>query len=97
MLVIGGLIMSHVSEMLRTLKRIEARMTLLNPLEGEAKAMKEDFTLRRHVEERAVQPDIWLHMTTQEIHDKKLLEKGREKEYREVRKLQRYRERARRS
>ncbi len=50
-----------IVDLLRTLKRIEARLTLLAPLDEE-KTMMNDCaaTLRGGLKDRAMHPDIWL-------------------------------------
>jgi hypothetical protein len=58
------LILETAKELLRTLKRIEARMTLANPLEEERKILdleRGDTMTRAAVRNRAFQPDIWWH------------------------------------
>jgi hypothetical protein len=79
-----------VADLLRTLRRIEARMTLTNPLEEERPILdleKGDVMIRASIRNRALQPDIWWRRGYEE---RKNL---RGKEYREERKLQRYIER----
>jgi hypothetical protein len=78
-------------EMLRTLKRIEARFTLVNPLEEEQKTLKEDFMTKAHIQDRALHPDIWIHQCVKELRGLSGAE------YKEARKMQRYTERTRRN
>ena len=55
---------TKVAELSRTLKRIEARMTLTNPLEEERKILdweKGDITTRVSIMDRASHPNIWLY------------------------------------
>jgi len=74
-------------EMLRTIRRIESRLTLLMPLESEEKLLQEKWLIKAHIRDRAVHPDIWISEIIKEQGDL------RGKEWREVRELQRYRER----
>ena len=64
-----------VNDLLRTLRRIEARMSLLNPLEEEQKVLKGtghlDFSTRGDIRDRAIQPDIWWRLYRNEIKDLK--------------------------
>ena len=70
-------------DLVKTLKRIEARMTLLKPLEEERKIMegpRETFGImtRSAIEDRAIQPDIWWHQysaATRDLQGKELKEK----------------------
>ncbi len=81
---------AKVTELSRTLKRIEARMTLTNPLEEEQPILdleKGDVMTRASIKNRALQPDIWWHRCYEE---RKNL---RGEEYKKERKLQRYMER----
>jgi hypothetical protein len=76
-----------ITELLRTLKRIEARLTLLSPLDEEKTLMDEGLvTLRGGLRNRAMHPDIWV---SQAIKDERGLQG---KERKEARSLRRYRE-----
>ncbi len=78
-------------ELIRTMRRIEARLTLLKPLESEAKSIRDDLHLRVTIEERATQPDIWSHKTVEELRGLK------GEEYRDLRKIQRFTEKTNRN
>ena len=86
---VGG----KAAELLRTLKRIEARMTLTNPLEEERKILDwemGDITTRSKIMDRAFHQDIWLYQYVTAITDL------RGKEYREAIEQWRWREKTRR-
>ena len=79
-----------VGELSRTLKRIEARMTLTNPLEEERPLLElgtGDIMTRASIRNRALQPEIWWRLRYEERKNLK------GKEYSEERKLQRHIER----
>lgn len=78
-------------EMLRTLKRIEARLALVSPLEEEQKILKEDFMTKAYIRDRALHPEVWIHQCFKERHGLSGAE------YKEARKMQRYTERTRRN
>lgn len=65
-LVLLSLVYDVLRELLRTFRRIEARLTLIRPLESEEKPISKEFLLRRKIEERATQPDIWSHLMVEE-------------------------------
>ena len=60
-------------EALRTLKRIEARMVLNNPLKEEKKVFDSTsgYIVRSDVEDRAIHPDVWWKLYYDEIKDLK--------------------------
>jgi len=83
-------ISAKVAEISQTLRRIEARMTLANPLEEERPILElgtGDTLTRSSIRNRAIHPDIWWYRCYMERKDLK------GKEYKEERALQRYRER----
>lgn len=50
-----------LSKLLRTLRRIEARLTLLYPMDEEKTLMDQGIaTLRGGLKDRAMHPDIWI-------------------------------------
>jgi hypothetical protein len=76
-----------ISQLLRTLRRIEARLTLLNPLDEEKTLMDKGIaTLRGGLEDRAMHPDIWISKIVKEESDL------RGKEWKVAHSLRRYRE-----
>ncbi|HTU50106.1 MAG TPA: hypothetical protein VMF56_05905 [Acidobacteriaceae bacterium] len=86
-----GLLLEAAKNLLRTLKRIEARLTLTNPTEAEQKALGDDFLTRAYISETAMHPDIWIHKCVRELSG---LGGG---EYKKRMEMQRYTERTRRS
>ncbi len=77
-----------VAELSRTLKRIEARLTLSKPLDEETALMDRGLvTLRGGLRDRAMHPDIWISKAIEEEHDL------RGREWKEARSLRRYTER----
>ena len=66
--VLGMVLVDIGREALRTLKRIEARLTLVNPLEEEQKTLKEDFMTKAHIRDRALHPDVWNHQCFEELN-----------------------------
>jgi hypothetical protein len=77
-----------VKELLTTLKRIEARMTLLNPLEEEKKVLEGSGILnsstRWEIRDRAIQPAIWWRMyyeKTKDLRGKERKEARKDWEY----------------
>jgi hypothetical protein len=80
-------------EILRTLKRIDARLALTSPIEEEQKVFDEPqgFLVRAYIRDRALHPDVWFHQCFKERQGL------RGTAYKEARKMQRYTERTRRS
>jgi hypothetical protein len=64
------LLIGTVREILRTLKRIEARMALTNPTEDEKRAIADDSLssslVPAHIGRIAMHPEIWIHKCIQE-------------------------------
>jgi len=86
------LLISAAKDLLRTLKRLEARMTLTNPLEEERKILEgNDVVTGSAIRNRALHPDIWWEQHYAEIKDLK------GKQLKQKIKLWRYRERRYRS
>ena len=85
------LLLDVAKDLLRTLKRIEARMTLLNPIEEERKVLEGtgilSLSTRCDIRDRAIHPDIWW----QQYYDKIKDLSG--DQLKEARALQRHRER----
>lgn len=82
-----------VAELSRTLKRIEARMALTNPLKDERKILDwetGDITTQVKIIDRALQPDIWWYQRHAPIMDL------RGKEYVEAKEQLKWVERTRR-
>lgn len=88
-------LISTVREILRTLKRIEARMALTSPTEDEKRAVADDSLssslVPTHIGQIAMHPEIWIHKCVQERQGLK------DSEYREQVKWQRSIERNRRN
>jgi hypothetical protein len=82
-----------VKELVRTLKRIEARIALANPIEEERKVFGEGsgFLTRTRISDRAMHPDVWIHQQVTELHG--LTGAA----YKEKRKMHRYTEQSRRN
>jgi hypothetical protein len=76
-----------ITDLVRTLKRIESRLTLLSPLDVEAKTLDRDVLTKASVRDRAIHPDIWISNVVSERGDL------RGEEWKKVRDDQRYRER----
>ena len=77
-----------VAELSRTLKRIEARLTLSNHLDEETALMDRGLgTLRYGLRNRAMHPDTWISKAIEEEHDL------RGREWKEARSQRRYAER----
>jgi len=93
MLVVVGFlqVFTLLRELIKTLRRIEARLTLQNPLESEEKLLRNDLLLRGELEDRAIQYDIWFHKTTKKLHGLQ------GNDYKEARELQKYTEKTRRN
>ena len=91
-LVACGFLVDATRQILRTLRRLEARMTLLKPLNPEAAALEREVSLRTEVEDRAIQSDVWANMQVAA-----LLPAGRldHQEYQQKRKSLRRKERTR--
>ena len=79
-------------EVARVLRRIEARLTFLAPLEIEQKLMDEGLgTLKAGIRDRAVHPDIWISkiikeegdLRGEELKRVRNLLRNREKHYRD--------------
>ena len=52
--------------LLRTLNRIEARLTLTDPIEAEQEALEDDSFTLDYIGETAMHPDIWIHKCVKE-------------------------------
>jgi hypothetical protein len=78
-------------ELIKTLKRIEARLVLTSPLEEERKVFEErlGYVVRTDIRDRAIHPDVWWHQYYDEIKDLK------GKELKEAKGIWRSRERKR--
>lgn len=89
------LLIDAVREILRTLKRIEARMALTTPTEDEKRAIRDDSLssslVPSQIGQIAMHPEIWMHKCIQERQGLK------DAEYREQVKWQRSIERKRRN
>jgi hypothetical protein len=88
------MLIDAIREILRTLKRIEARMALTTPTEDEKIAIRDDSLasslVPTHIGQVAMHPEIWLHKCIQERQELKGAE------YREQVRWQRSIERKRR-
>lgn len=87
-----GLLIDAVRDILRTLKRIESRLALLNSLEPEIKAFKDSSSVRHQVEEKAIHPAVWTHRVVEALSRSK---KVSDEEYKRGRKFLRASERKR--
>jgi|GEM_PF-7074038 len=91
---IGGVYLAGIGkDVLRTLKRIDARLALTHPLDEERKVFEEPrgFLVRADIRDRAIHPDVWWHQYYNEIKDLK------GKERKESQGLWRYREKKHRN
>jgi hypothetical protein len=75
-----------LAELLRTLKRIESRLTLISPLDAEKKSLERDWIVGAHIRDRAIHPDIWI---SDMVHEEGDL---RGAEWKKVRDSQKYRQ-----
>ena len=75
-----------VSEIVRILRRIESRLTLLQPLEEEKKTFEREWIVKAHIQDRAIHPDVWNNNENNELRDLKV------EEWKKVRETQRYRD-----
>ena len=76
-----------VADLTRTLKRIEARLTLISPLDEEKTLLDKGIaTLEGGLKDRAMHPDIWSSQAIERESDL------RGKKWREAYSLRRYRE-----
>ncbi len=86
---VGGVCLAGIGkDILRTLKRIDARLALASPLEEEQKVFEEPrgFLVRADIRDRAIHPDVWWHQYYEETKDLT------GKERREKREMWQYRE-----
>jgi hypothetical protein len=60
-------------ELVKTLKRIDARLALISPLQEEQKVFDEPhgFLVRSDIRDRAIHPDVWWHLYYSDIKDLK--------------------------
>jgi len=78
---------NRLTDLVRTLKRIESKLTLLKPLDAEKETLDRDVLTKAHIQDRALHPDIWISNIVRERGDL------RGEEWKRVRDDQRYRER----
>jgi len=95
LLILLCLLLEAARDLIKTPKRLEARMTLQNPLDKERQILERsevvERTTRCALEDRAIQPDVWEQMVYEDIRE--LAGEDRKKR----RELWRYREREHRS
>lgn len=79
-------ISEKLSNLLKTLRRLESRLTLLKPLDVEEKSMERSWPVKISIRDRAIHPDIWIS----DIVNEQANLQG--EEWKKVRDSQKYRE-----